>query len=161
MNTTQTRQKGRWHQRGLVLLGALVLPLTIVLAPWTLHAAAVPDGKVAVQDAYGKLPLSFEANQGQTDRQVKFLSRGPGYTLFLTQSEAVLALKQPKAEAKAEAQKEAVTTSNSEPRTSNTVLRMRLVGANPQPKMVGLDEQPGKVNYFIGKDPAKWRDKIS
>ena len=33
---------------------------------------------------YGKIPLSFEANQGQTDARVKFLSRGPGYTLFLT-----------------------------------------------------------------------------
>src|SRR5208283_5161205 len=39
---------------------------------------------------YGKLPLSFEANQGQTDGQVKFLSRGRGYSLFLTGDEAVL-----------------------------------------------------------------------
>src|SRR2546422_10756929 len=92
MNTTQTRQKGRWHHLGLVLLVLLVLPLTIALAPWTLHAAAVPDGKVAVQEAYGKLPLMFEVNRGQTDPQVKFLSRGPGYTLFLTPTEAVLVL---------------------------------------------------------------------
>src|SRR5256885_1733993 len=41
---------------------------------------------------YGKLPLSFEANRGQTDPQVKFLSRGPGYTVFLTSTEAVLTL---------------------------------------------------------------------
>lgn len=32
---------------------------------------------------YGKLPLSFEANLGQVDSGVKFLSRGSGYTLFL------------------------------------------------------------------------------
>src|SRR2546428_259370 len=56
MNTTHTQQKEKWHHLGLVLLGALVLPLTIVLAPWTLHAAAVPDRKVAVQEAYGELP---------------------------------------------------------------------------------------------------------
>ncbi|HEV2232875.1 MAG TPA: SBBP repeat-containing protein, partial [Terriglobia bacterium] len=43
--------------------------------------------------AYGKLPLSFEPNQGQANLQVNFLSRGEGYTLFLTGSEAVLALK--------------------------------------------------------------------
>ena len=42
---------------------------------------------------YGKLPLSFEANQGQTEARVKFLSRGRGYTLFLTADEAVLALR--------------------------------------------------------------------
>ena len=53
-----------------------------------------------VVTAYGKLPLSFEANQGQTDEQVKFLSRGKGYTLFLTPTEAVLALrKNPEQEA--------------------------------------------------------------
>ncbi len=46
-------------------------------------------------EAYGKLPLSFEINRGQTDPQVKFLSRGSGYSLFLTGSEAVLALKKP------------------------------------------------------------------
>jgi len=39
---------------------------------------------------YGKLPLSFEANQGQIDPRVKFLSRGSGYALFLTGNEAVL-----------------------------------------------------------------------
>lgn len=44
-------------------------------------------------ESYGRLPLSFEANQGQTDGQVKFLSRGRGYTMFLTQSEAVLSLR--------------------------------------------------------------------
>ena len=161
MNTTQPQQKRIRHYPGLVILCALILPLTIVFGPSALHAAAVPDGKAAIQEAYGKLPLIFEANQGQTDRQVKFLSRGSGYTLFLTPSEAVLALKQPKTEAKVEAQKEAVTTSNSEPRTSNTVLRMRLVGANPKPKMAGLEELPGKSNYFIGNDPKKWRANIA
>ena len=39
--------------------------------------------KPQVVENYGKLPLSFEANQGQTDNRVDFLSRGSGYTLFL------------------------------------------------------------------------------
>ena len=34
-------------------------------------------------------PLSFEANQGQTNPSVNFISHGPGYTLFLTSTEAV------------------------------------------------------------------------
>src|SRR5262249_30150652 len=37
-----------------------------------------------IMEAYGKLPLSFEVNQGQTNPSVKFLAHGPGYTLFLT-----------------------------------------------------------------------------
>jgi hypothetical protein len=42
---------------------------------------------------YASLPLSFEANRGQSDAQVQFLSRGSGYTMFLTGNEAVLALR--------------------------------------------------------------------
>ena len=45
-----------------------------------------------VRARYGKLPLSFEANRGQSDSRVKFLSRGSGYSLFLTSNEAVLVL---------------------------------------------------------------------
>ena len=32
-----------------------------------------------IVDSYGRLPLFFEVNCGQFDRQVKFLSRGKGY----------------------------------------------------------------------------------
>jgi hypothetical protein len=56
--------------------------------------SAVPAGiqpRLAV--SYGKLPLGFEANQGQVRGPVKFLSRGRGYTIFLTHGEAVLALR--------------------------------------------------------------------
>ncbi|HUX28709.1 MAG TPA: hypothetical protein VMV39_07970, partial [Terracidiphilus sp.] len=41
---------------------------------------------------YGKMPLRFEANRGQADSRVQFVSRGQGYTLFLTSNEAVLTL---------------------------------------------------------------------
>jgi hypothetical protein len=54
-------------------------------------------GKTGLIENYGRLPLSFEANQGQTDSQVKFLSRGRGYALFLTGDEAVLSLRKPSA----------------------------------------------------------------
>src|SRR5207249_493985 len=43
-------------------------------------------------ESYEKIPLSFEANQGQTASEVKFLSRGSGYNLFLAPTEAVLVL---------------------------------------------------------------------
>ena len=44
---------------------------------------------------YGRLPLSFEPNQGQAGEGVKFLSRGGGYDLVLTSDEVVLALGPP------------------------------------------------------------------
>src|SRR5580698_4602512 len=45
-------------------------------------------------EAYGKLPLTFEQNSGQTDARVKFLARGAGYTVFLTDRDATLRLQQ-------------------------------------------------------------------
>src|SRR5713226_8461547 len=54
--------------------------------------APSPAARQKVAEEYGKLPLSFEANNGQSDLNVRFLSRGPGYRLFLLPHEAVLML---------------------------------------------------------------------
>jgi hypothetical protein len=43
---------------------------------------------------------------------------------------------------------------------ARSVVRMRLVGTNPQARATGLDALPAKTNYFIGKDPKKWRTKV-
>ena len=39
-------------------------------------------------------------------------------------------------------------------------IRLELIGANPSPQVVGREELPGKSNYFIGNDPAKWRTNV-
>jgi hypothetical protein len=49
---------------------------------------------------------------------------------------------------------------NNEPRTPDAVLHMKLVGANLQAKVSGLEELPGKSNYFMGNDPKKWRTNV-
>ena len=40
------------------------------------------------------------------------------------------------------------------------VLRLKLLGANPEAKASGLEELPGKSNYFLGNDPKKWRTNV-
>ncbi len=113
--------------------------------------------------AYGKLPLSFEANQGQADPRAKFISRGSGYSLFLTGTEAVLALTRPGVSRARHRLELASTTAGQEERqaTAPAVLRMKLLGANPAPHVSGLEELPGKSNYFIGNDPKKWRTNVA
>src|SRR3989442_14388523 len=96
--------------RRIMLAGMKGMILLLVLAlascapapvPATRTSPEIPQAtKQQVLVAYGKLPLIFEANQGQTDPQVKFLSRGSGYTLFLTPTEAVLMLTKTDAHAK-------------------------------------------------------------
>ena len=93
-----------------------------------------------VREQYAKLPLSFELNQGQTDGRVKFLSRANGFTLFLTPTEAVLSLR----------------NANRADKTRRAALRMKLVGSNAAPEIVGADELPAKSNYLIGNDRAGW-----
>ena len=92
---------------------------------------------------FAKIPLSFEANQGQTDSQVKFLSRGDGYSLFLTSNSAVLKLR---------------TTEGKDARPA--VIRMELLQAHRAVQVSGSDKLPGVVNYFIGNDPKQWHSDI-
>jgi hypothetical protein len=116
--------------------------------------------KAQLQEAYGNVPFSFEANQGQTDRQVQFLSRGPGYTLFLTPTEAVLALQQGSKYPLAPDSGLRELKSAQLEENKTTVLRMQFEGANPSPRASGLEPLPGIVNYFIGNDPKKWRTNV-
>ena len=136
-------------------------------------SAEIPEvNKQQVLETYGKLPLSFEANQGQTDSQVKFLSRSGSHSLFLTSTEAVLTLSKLPAHRVGKRYLAAHQTQYKEIETLNraeevsaaggpgTVLRMKLVGASPAPHVGGLRELQGKVNYFIGNDPKQWRTNV-
>ena len=95
-----------------------------------------------ISASFARLPLSFEANHGQTDPQVKFLSRGRGYTLFLTPTEAVLALAKPAGVADVAAG--GITAARQVPgratRAEPAVLRMKLLGAKARPHVEGLEE---------------------
>ena len=123
---------------------------------------ASADSRVANHDAkqisenYGRLPLRFEANTGQTDSRVKFLSRGSRYGLFLTPREAVLVLRSNKNDSTDQRN----STSPKRAATVSETLRMKLLNAHRNPHVVGTDELPGKTNYLIGNDPGKWRTNI-
>ena len=150
---------------GLGLLASAVVEVgsgsSLAREPYS-AAKAPAANEPQVVEAYGKLPLSFEANQGQIDGRVDFLSRGSGYTLFLTPAEAVLALRKPAASSRARTTH--APPGNTEAEQADAappaVLRMKLVGANPAPRASGLEELPGKSNYFLGNDPDKWRTNV-
>ena len=74
--------------RGRFRLSPAIFLLALHATAFAQHPPAA--NRTALNANYGKLPLSFEANQGQTDPKVRFASRGKGYTLFLTDSAAVL-----------------------------------------------------------------------
>lgn len=116
-----------------------------------------------ISASYARLPLSFEPSQEQTSGGGKFWSRGAGYHLFLTATEAVLTLNQGQRKEATEPTSEATKSlhSSAAPRArAASLVRMKLVNANPLAQATGRVELPGKSNYFIGNNPAKWRTNV-
>jgi hypothetical protein len=101
-----------------------------------------------VQNAYGQLPLSFEANVGQTDSRADFVARGAGYTAFLTANEAVLNVSPPMTRASGPDQK-LVTAGPS------AVVHLQVLGGDPTAPGQGMQPLEGTVNYFLGDDPSQ------
>ncbi len=125
-------------------------------APSRAAKAQPRAAQTPLPSSYGKLPLSFEANEGQTAPEVNFLARGAGYTVFLTPSREVLSLKRA-----IPAQKKTNFLDSKPTREySQAVLELRLLDSNTQAKVSGVDRLPGISNYFIGNDPAQWHTNI-
>jgi hypothetical protein len=127
------------------------VPATRAAAGTETHAVTTAaDGSAAARaaEAYGALPLQFEANRGQTDASVKFLARGGGYNLFLTPNEAVFTLHKPSTtdkggDARAGGERPAAAV-------ERAVLRMKLLGSNPSPVVEGRQLLDARSNYFVG-----------
>lgn len=118
-----------------------------------------PSGAAQVEahSVLAGLPIIFEPNQGQgnldpADSRAKFVGRGPGYSLFLGSQGAILSLVQRHAPPERSSRTVRSARVNS--------VEMKLAGANPNASVSGTDLLPGRSNYFIGNDPAKWRTAI-
>ncbi len=134
----------------LALLIIFIIPLTLAslqhfkTARISPEIGAVPTpasafNKAQVSETFGRLPLSFEANRGQCDGPADFIARGPGYSLFLSATDATMALG----------------------RNESWWLRMRLKGANRAANVEGLEEAPGKSHYLLNRDPRRWLTGVS
>jgi Beta-propeller repeat len=104
------------------------------------------------------LPLAFEANQGQTDPQVKYMARGKGYTAFLTADETVFAMQAARANAGITGKRALLPAQKADKATKveTGAIRMKLVGANENAPIAAESELPGHSNYFIGNDRSQW-----
>jgi hypothetical protein len=158
------------------VLGLIVTPLMLGRR----RAPALPDADAVAQtparseqarEAYGRMPLSFEAGSERSESSADFLARGAGYALFLRSSEAVFVLRNSDCGTPNEERAESSLTTDAPRRKADAqssncnqqskVLRMRLVGASAGSRAEGSDELAGKANYFVGDDPSKWRTNAS
>ncbi|MGB5438207.1 MAG: DUF4347 domain-containing protein, partial [Gammaproteobacteria bacterium] len=84
-------------------------------------------------------PLAFEANVGQTDARVDFLARGSGYTVFLSEGDAVLALQEG---------------------DGGHAIHLDLVGGDSDAAVSGEDLLGSYSNYLIGSDSDAWQSSV-
>ena len=138
---------------GLACVTLCLLSLLLGPCPYCQGSLPPPAAVLPERPSFGDIPLSFEANQGQAGSSTQFLARGRGYSLSLNRDGVVVALGRHRGP-RATTEPEAVRP------VERTLLRMTLAGANPAPSAAGLEELPGKVNYFIGRDPKTWRTNI-
>ncbi len=98
--------------------------------------------------------LRFEANVGQTDGRAGFVARGPGYTLFLTPTEAVMAI------GVARGRDDACRCAAAPATSGEEVVRLGLAGASPSAGGVGEGRLSGRTSYLVGRDASNWRRDV-
>lgn len=91
--------------------------------------------------APGPLGARFEENVGQADSRVRFVSRSKGRALFLTDLDAVLVLRRDGA--------------------ASETIRLTFPGARFTAAPAGGEPLSGRTNYFLGRDPRKWRTGVA
>jgi hypothetical protein len=131
-----------------LLRPAVIVALTAVGLS---SAAGTTSGEVARQvagegaaqrqalNAYRALRLAFVANAGQLDRRVRYSAQAGNASVFLTRRAAVVALGKGR---------------------RGLALRLAFLGANPEATIAGADRSPGRLNYLVGNDPARWQTNL-
>jgi len=106
---------------GILLLGSALLSAAG-------RPAAQSTSPAAAQAALARLPLRFEANQGQFDPSIRYIARAGTYNLLLTAAGPVFYI------------------------PGSAPVSLSLAGANPNPALEPLDPFAGRTDYFIGRD---------
>ena len=150
------RARKRLFAKVIVAVLTLLGSIAVVAGPlWASAPAAGPSSlsKAQVAEGYGRLPLFFTENQGQTDPQVKFYTRGQGHAIFFTPEGMVLSLSRTADEA-------ARSGGKKKGKGDQAVVQLQPQGIRSGVEILATDPLPGKVNIYQGNDPGKWRTQV-
>lgn len=131
----------------------LALVVGMASFPAVAGTASIPNRQAEI---LGNRPLTFEANLGQHSPGVAFVARGAAYSLALSPTEVRVQLR--KKIWPAEDLNTPLAGVRHEPTTVKYAnLKIELLGASPEATINGQGATVGRINYFIGNDPAQWR----
>ena len=174
---------GKSHSPSVVALVVLLMALTMAQGlSIGLHTPTTAPASTVAPSAgvdFGKLPLSFEANAGQTDTSVKYMTHASGGTMYFTPAEVVLALQSAQPNSKRQppgapspmkgsvrlasfSRPDKFTKANysANQQQATNVVRLQFIASNPDTEISSGQAMPGKVNYYIGNDPSKWHSDV-
>jgi len=131
-------------------------------SPQFLPSPPPPPAQPAAAASYGKIPPYFIKNDGQLDPAVRYYVKGPRGTVYLTDTEVVFDfLREIPGEDTEEEEDPGRPDRDREERKEyeRLVFRKRFVDPVPDVEVVGEEELPGKINYFVGSR-ENWRSNI-
>jgi PKD repeat protein len=172
MRTIRRCPKGldrfRGESKGSPLIPLLIGVLGTFILSGLSMALSVAKEETPQLGAYGQIPLYFIKNDGQFPEKIKYYERGPGHSIFFSEQEIIFSFeKAPDNSAQAcegetrARSRENVKMKDGERRSEFSVVQLSPLGIQKGIRIDGQEQQEGKVNYFIGKDPGKWRTDIS
>ena len=133
----------------LAALGAAL----VCLGPGVMAQGAA--GAPRLSPGFAALPLAFEPLDGQRE----FQARGPNYQVRIAPGRAELVLARTTAAPGARLMDRGRSVASAS--TTTRALRLEFAGANPQARSCAEGRMPGKMNYLVGRDPARWRTGIA
>ena len=139
----------------ILLIGVLSTVAAVSIGHDRFLTAPPSQVSPAAAAAIAGLPIQFEANRGQAGDRVRFLARGPGYSLLLGPADATFAFA-----ARPASPRTAAFPYERADATPGGVVRMRFARANPAPEIAGRDPLKSTVNYIRGNDPSRWQHAI-
>jgi hypothetical protein len=123
-------------------------------------STSVPAQAAATRPAsqFPSMPLEFESNQGQAPSEYAFVAHGPSYSLGISANALSLLLRNSAPVASLASK---LPSRIALPAGEAAQLQLQLADAKPDAAVAGIDEEPGNSNYFIGRDPSKWRTSVA
>lgn len=100
----------------------------------------IRGGGYSYSAAYGQIPLSFEANEGQVPSEYSFVAHGAAYDSYFAPRGVLIAM-------------------HSTTGAANRQVRISFGGGGASTPH-GVDILPTRTNYFIGNDPARWQTNV-
>jgi Beta-propeller repeat len=124
-------------------------------------AAALPRAwaTAPAPDPLARLPLCFEANQGQAASAAQYLAHSRSGTVLLSPASATVVLTT--AQAPAPGSRTRLADRLRDRQVQSHTISLEFLGANSRALMTGLDTLSGKANYFLGSDPTQWRTNLT